>query len=130
MWDNHEFSWLGWQSLQKFEGKTRPAQTRKVAANHAWFKYQPARVAKPSGPSLDRFAPPAVVDAPIERFDDLGLGQEPNNLTALASLRGYRALRWGRHVDLLITDQHTYRSEEPSDRDEVTPLSSPDFPNF
>ncbi len=24
MWDNHEFSWMGWQSLQKFEGVTRP----------------------------------------------------------------------------------------------------------
>jgi alkaline phosphatase D len=32
MWDNHEFSWLGWQSLQKFEATTRPTQTRKVAA--------------------------------------------------------------------------------------------------
>ena len=30
MWDNHEFSWLGWQELQKFGGKNRPAQTRKV----------------------------------------------------------------------------------------------------
>jgi alkaline phosphatase D len=37
MWDNHEYSWLGWQSLQKFEGRTRPAQTRKVAANQAFF---------------------------------------------------------------------------------------------
>jgi alkaline phosphatase D len=37
MWDNHEFSWLGWQSLQRFEGKTFPAQTRKVAANQAFF---------------------------------------------------------------------------------------------
>ncbi len=45
MWDNHEFSWLGWQSLQEFNGQTRPAQTRKVAANQAWFEYQPARVA-------------------------------------------------------------------------------------
>ena len=44
MWDNHEFSWLGWQGLQKFEGKTRPAQTRKVAANQAFFEYQPARM--------------------------------------------------------------------------------------
>jgi alkaline phosphatase D len=43
MWDNHEFSWLGWQSLQRFEGKTLPAQTRKVAANQAFFEYQPAR---------------------------------------------------------------------------------------
>src|SRR5262249_38936608 len=46
MWDNHEYSWLGWQSLQKFNGETRPAQTRKVAANQAWFEYQPARVKK------------------------------------------------------------------------------------
>jgi alkaline phosphatase D len=65
MWDNHEFSWLGWQSLQKFNGVTRPAQTRKVAANQAFFEYQPARLMKPSGPSLDRFDPPHVVDAPV-----------------------------------------------------------------
>src|ERR1051325_583994 len=43
MWDNHEFSWKGWQSQQDFSG-VRPAQTRKVAANQAWFEYQPARV--------------------------------------------------------------------------------------
>ena len=55
MWDNHEFSWLGWQSLQKFDGETRPAQTRKVAANQAFFEYQPARMARPSGTSLERF---------------------------------------------------------------------------
>src|SRR5581483_4089024 len=30
MWDNHEYSWLGWQGLQDFEGRSRPAQTRKV----------------------------------------------------------------------------------------------------
>jgi alkaline phosphatase D len=130
MWDNHEFSWLGWQSLQKFDGKTRPAQTRKVAANQAWFEYLPARVVKPSGPALDRFEPPSVVDTPIERFDDHGLGQERNNLIALGSLRGYRALRWGANIDLLITDQHTYRSEEPSGRDDAQPLSSPEFPNL
>jgi len=41
MWDNHEFSWKGWQSQQDFSG-VRPAQTRKVAANQAWFEYQPA----------------------------------------------------------------------------------------
>ena len=33
MWDNHEFSWLGWQSLQMFGGVDYPRQTRKVAAN-------------------------------------------------------------------------------------------------
>ena len=35
MWDNHEYSWLGWQGLQVFDGKTRPPQSRKVAANQA-----------------------------------------------------------------------------------------------
>jgi len=129
MWDNHEFSWRGWQSLQKFDGKTRPAQGRKVAANQAWFEYLPARVQKPSG-GIDRFDAPRVVDAKVEHFDEHGLGIEPNNLAALGSLTGYRALRYGRHVDLIITDQRSYRSEEPTDRDEAEVFSSKDFPNF
>ena len=116
MWDNHEFSWHGWQSLQVFDGTTRPAQTRKVAAMQAWFEYQPARIRKASGPSLERFDPPKVVNAPITHFDAQGLGQEPNNLAALGSLTGYRAMRWGRHVELIITDQRSYRSEEPTGR--------------
>jgi alkaline phosphatase D len=130
MWDNHEFSWLGWQSLQRFEGKTLPAQTRKVAANQAFFEYQPARITKPSGPSFDRFDPPQVVDAPVTRFDEHGLGQEPNNLAAIGSLKGFRALCWGRNVELIVTDQRTYRSEEPTDRPEAKSLSSDDFPEF
>ncbi len=130
IWDNHEFSWLGWQGLQVFHGTTRPAQTRKVAANQAWFEYQPARVKKPGGAQADRFDPPSVVDTPVTVFDDSGLGLEPNNLTAVGSLTGYRSLRWGRHVDLLITDQHSYRSEDPSLRPEVAALSTPDFPQM
>src|ERR1700733_14304956 len=130
MWDNHEFSWLGWQSLQKFEGVTRPAQTRKVAANQAFFEYQPARIAKPGGPPLLRFDPPQVVDAPITRFDEHGLGQEANNLAAIGSLKGYCAVRWGRNVELIVTDQRSYRSEEPMDRPEAKPLSSDDFPGM
>ena len=130
MWDNHEFSWLGWQSFQLFEGKARPAQTRKVAANQAWFEYQPARVAQAGASTLERFDAPEVKDAPIERFDDEGLGQEPNNLAAIDSLTGYRTLRWGRHLDLLITDQHSYRSEVPDNRPEASALGSDDFPNL
>ena len=130
MWDNHEFSWMGWQSLQRFGGKNLPAQTRKVAANQAFFEYQPARITKPSGPSLDRFDPPQVVDAPITRFDEHGLGQEPNNLAAIGSLKGYRTVRWGRNVELIVTDQRTYRSEEPTDRAEAQALSIDDFPEF
>jgi len=128
MWDNHEFSWKGWQSLQKFDGRTLPRQTRKVAAMQAFFEYQPARIVKSSGPSLERFDAPKVADTAIEHFDQNGMGQEANNLTALASLRGYRALRWGRNVELIITDQRSYRSEDPTDREEADAFSSDDFP--
>jgi alkaline phosphatase D len=130
MWDNHEFSWLGWQSLQKFEGVTRPAQTRKVAANQAFFEFQPARMARPGSESLDSFHPPQVVDAPVTSFDEHGLGKERNNLLAINSLKGYRALRWGRNVELIVTDQRSYRSEDPLGRAEADAFSTPDFPEF
>ena len=130
MWDNHEFSWLGWQGIQEFEGKSRPAQSRKVAANQAWFEFQPARVTKPNGTSLERFDPPTVHDTLIEQFDGDGFGQEPNNLAAVASLTGYRTLRWGRNVDLIITDQHSYRSQDPTGRQEAGALQAKDFPQM
>ena len=42
IWDNHEFSWQGWQSIVK-AGEVRAARARrvKVAANQAWFEYLP-----------------------------------------------------------------------------------------
>ena len=130
MWDNHEFSWIGWQSLQNFGGVNHPRQTRKVAANQAFFEYQPAKLFKPSGPSLAEFDPPRVADVPITRFDEHGLGLEPNNLTAIHSLRGYRTTRWGRNVDLIITDQRSYRSEEPTYRPEARAFMSDHFPGL
>jgi alkaline phosphatase D len=121
MWDNHEFSWQGWQSIQEFGEGPIPAQTLKVAANQAWFEYQPARVSPP-GRTLEQFDAPHVVDTPVLDFDDDGLGREPNNLAAIDSLIAYRALRWGRHIDLLITDQRSFRSPDPSNRKELGPL--------
>jgi alkaline phosphatase D len=130
MWDNHEYSWLGYQGIQVFGDSVRPAQTRKVAANQAWWEYQPARVSKPSGPSLETFDPPAVTDTPITTFDDHGLGQEPNNLKAIASLKGYRELKWGANFDLFLTDQHTYRSPGATSIPEAGDFFNPAFPYF
>ena len=127
MWDNHEFSWQGWQSFQQFDGKLRPAQTRKVAANQAWFEYLPARVRKASGPALDKFDPPSVVDAPMVNFDDHGLGREPNNLAAIGSLTGYRTIAWGPHVELIVTDQHSYRSRDPLAQPEMKAFTQQAF---
>jgi alkaline phosphatase D len=121
MWDNHEFSWQGWQSIQEFGEGLVPAQTLKVAANQAWFEYLPARVSAPSR-SLEAFDAPHVVDTAVTDFDDTGLGRETNNITAIESLIAYRSLRWGRHIDLLITDQHSFRGPDPSNRSEIGPL--------
>jgi alkaline phosphatase D len=126
MADNHEFSWKGWQSQQDFGG-IRPAQNRKVAANQAWFEYQPSRVAQPSG-RLDKFVAPPVKDAPIEAFDDHGLGLQPDNLAAIGSLTTFRTLRFGRNVDLIITDNRSYRSRDLAGRQEMKGFASKDFP--
>ena len=112
IWDNHEFSWMGWQSVLKAGRFERPGQSIKVAANQAWFEYLPARVTR-GGRLLERFDPPVVKDVKVEAFDADGLGTEPNNLAAIDSLRIYRALRFGRHLDLLLTDQRSYRSADP-----------------
>ena len=111
MWDNHEFSWQGWQSIVKAGSFEQPGQSVKIAANQAWFEYLPARIAPPSG-SLEHFGPPAVKNMPIKEFDSDGLGIEPNNLVAINSLKGYRALRYGQCLDLIITDQHSYRNAD------------------
>jgi len=130
MWDNHEFSWQGWQSYMKAPPLERPAQSLKVAAMQAWFEYQPARISKASGPGLDRFDPPAVTDSPLADFDEHGLSHEPNNLAAIGSLKGYRALHYGPHLDLIVTDQRSYRMQDPADHPESDPLGMREFPGF
>jgi hypothetical protein len=62
---------------------------------------------------LEHFGPPDVKNVAIKEFDNDGLGTEPNNLIAINSLQGYRAFRYGRHLDLIITDQHSFRSADP-----------------
>jgi len=121
IWDNHEFSWQGWQSMVVAGAFVQPGQSVKIAANQAWFEYLPSRVTPPSG-SLDRFGPPSVTNTAIDTFDDHGLGLEPNNLVAIHSLQVYRALRYGKHLDLIITDQYSYRSPDPYSDDSLGEL--------
>ncbi|MCD9189629.1 MAG: alkaline phosphatase D family protein [Pyrinomonadaceae bacterium] len=126
IWDNHEFSWQGRQSIVQAGGPPQPGQTVKVAANQAWFEYIPARVSPPSG-SLDEFGTVAVRNVKIDNWDENGLGLEPNNLTAIRSLIAYRTLRYGKHLDLLITDQHSFSGDDPSDAEEVGKIYDPAF---
>jgi alkaline phosphatase D len=126
--DNHEFSWQGWQSFIKYDGKSEPAQPLRVAANQAWWEYIPSRVRKASGSGLEQFDPPAVVKAAIDKLDANGFGDEANNRTAVGSMTAYRTIRYGRHVDLILTDFHSYRMEEPASRSETDPLGMKEFP--
>lgn len=130
VWDNHEFSWQGFQGFQVFGGELRPAQTKKVAANQAWWEFQPARVAQPharqSGANRDRFQAPDVTDAPIAGFDANGFGLGADNLAAVESLTIYRAFRYGRNAELILTDNRSYKIAD-ADGSAVAPDGFPTF---
>ena len=66
-------------------------------------------------------------NVPIKRWDGDGLGIEPNNLTAIRSLIAYRALRYGKHLDLIITDQHSFCGDDPTDSEGVDKIYDPKF---
>jgi alkaline phosphatase D len=114
--DNHEFSWQGWQSFIKYGGPAEPAQQLRVAANQAWWEYIPARVKKASGAGLEKFDAPKVTNTPIASLDGDGFGDEINNRIAVGSMTGYRSMRFGPHVDLILTDFHSYAMEDPTSR--------------
>ena len=126
--DNHEFSWQGFQSFIKYEGAPEPAQKLRVAANQAWWEYLPSRVHKASGPGLASFDPPEVETAPISSFDPDGFGNERNNHVAVGSMTAYRAVRYGRHIDLIMTDFHSYTMEDPASRPEADAFNVKGFP--
>ena len=122
IWDNHEFSWQGFQSILKNPKFEQPAQTVKVAANQVWFENIPARVKAPSG-TFDEFGSVPVKNVKIENFGDDGLGLEPNNIAAINSLIIYRALRYGRHLELLLTDERGHRGPNPFDESATDKLA-------
>lgn len=116
VWDNHEFAWAGYQSQYVAGGAyNAPAQNQKVFANQAWWEFIPARVKKPGDPSIDQFQAPSVVDTPLDHFNEDGLSEERNNLIAINSLKIQRVLRWGKNVDLFLTDNWSFRSPDEAD---------------
>jgi alkaline phosphatase D len=126
VWDNHEFSWQGFQGIQVFDGKQRPAQTKRVAANQAWWEFQPARVAQPRKVEGDRFDAPKVADVAVTTFDAEGFGTEPNNLAAVESLRIYRTFRYGRNTEMILTDNRSFKTADVN-LDAFVPVQFPQF---
>jgi len=48
-------------------------------------------------------------------------------LLAIHNLKGHRTLRWGPNLDLIITDERSYRSEDPFGRPEADNLGNREF---
>ncbi|MBK7585708.1 MAG: alkaline phosphatase D family protein [Myxococcales bacterium] len=84
IWDDHEFANDAWQdhATDFNEKKGEEKSTeRRENSNQAWFEYQPADV---------------TFDANKAFPDDLVI---------------YRTLRYGKHVELFLTDQRSYRDD-------------------
>ncbi len=119
VWDDHEFTDDCWQSQGNYDDAgtlDEPQQQRRVAATQAWFEYVPAHLSGAGGvtgvPSQAKdFAPIAVDDAPFTAPNADNFVDEWNNTEAIDSISIYRSLRFGKHVELVMTDQRSFRSD-------------------
>ncbi len=116
VWDDHEFTDDCWQTQANYindASTDEPSQKRRVAASQAWFEYVPTALddAEPAdgvAPEAQDFKFVKVEDAPYTETVDV---TEPNNVKAISAITIFRNLRWGKHVDLVITDNRSYRSD-------------------
>lgn len=126
-WDDHEFTNDSWQSMANYiEGTTNDegSQARKLAASQAWFEYIPAQLTGATGPTgvtqdAKDFAAAAVADARFTAPNADNFVDEPNNVAAIGAMTIYRSLRWGKHVELVMTDERSYRSDHAIPEDMV-----------
>ncbi len=118
-WDDHEFTNDSWQSMANYiDGTTNDegSQSRKLAASQAWFEYIPAQLSGAPGVAgveqdAKDFTATTVSDARFTAPNDDNFVDEENNAAAIGAMTIYRSLRWGKHVELVMTDQRSYRSD-------------------
>ena len=126
VWDDHEFSNDAWQTQANYtndKSTDEPSQRRKVAANQAWFEYVPA-VLSDLGDAARDFVFTEVEDAPYDQAGPDNYVTEANNQAALDTIRIYRTLRFGRHLQLVLSDVRSYRSDHalPEETSASNPL--------
>ncbi|MEQ9520192.1 MAG: alkaline phosphatase D family protein [Parvibaculum sp.] len=114
-WDDHEFTNDCWQAHDTYFDDGKPAQTRKLAANQAWFEFIPAILsdAQSIGDVANQasdFKRASVSNSAYGAYDDALLNTNRDNLSALASMTIYRALSFGKMLDMVVTDLRSYRS--------------------
>ena len=98
-WDDHEFSNDNFQSFSTYGEGSRLEPQRRLDANQAWFEYIPCVLNE-------------LENQPAHDFQASKLAGDDReqNLAATGSLLIYRQLRWGKDLDLLVTDSRSYRS--------------------
>jgi alkaline phosphatase D len=121
IWDDHEFTDDCWQSQANYtNGMTldEPDQIRRVAGSQAWFEYVPVHLTGLDGVTgvashARDFTPPAtpVTDAAFTAPNADNFVDEANNAAAVGAITIYRSLRFGKHVELVLTDERSYRSD-------------------
>ena len=84
IWDDHEFADDSWQDHSTHFNEAQGGEkdpVRRQSASQAWYEYQPADVTH------------------------IASGSFPDDITI------YRSLRYGAHVELILTDQRYYRDD-------------------
>lgn len=107
IWDDHEFANDAWKDHSTDFNDAQGDEKnpeRRHAASQAWFEFQPADV----------------------EFD--------LNATPPADIKIYRKLRYGKHIELILTDQRSYRDDHvipeggsQEDRPEGAPDTVPTY---
>jgi alkaline phosphatase D len=119
IWDDHEFTDDCWQSQANYTNAATADegdQSRRVAASQAWFEYVPVQLTGADGvkgvPSeAHDFSVTKVSDAKFTVANADNFVDEPNNVAAIGAITIYRSLRFGKHVELVMTDERSYRSD-------------------
>jgi alkaline phosphatase D len=119
VWDDHEFTDDCWQSQANYDRATSTDegdQQRRVAASQAWFEFVPVHLSGAPGvtgvPSQAHdFVPTKVENARFTAANADNFVDEQNNVQAIDAITIYRSLRFGKHVELVMTDQRSYRSD-------------------
>ena len=119
VWDDHEFTDDCWQSQANYTDAMtgdEADQTRRVAASQAWFEYVPVQLTGSGGvkgvaSAARDFSPAKVKDTAFTTPNSDNFVDEPNNAAAVGAITIYRSLRFGKHVELVMTDERSYRSD-------------------
>ncbi|MCG6869863.1 MAG: alkaline phosphatase D family protein [Gammaproteobacteria bacterium] len=120
--DDHEFSDDNWQTEANYQDRganssvDEPSQPRKVAANQAWYEFTPSNLIG-GDPAFDTpwhahgFRPVDVGTSTNDGIDGANQVTNPDTVAARGSMTVYRNLRYGKLVNLVLTDNRTNRSD-------------------